>query len=371
MPGIELLRGLAALVVVFHHLWSLSAQPRFRFDWLIEGFGSFGVNIFFVLSAFLLCPPCWTMSSGSDLRTFWWRRGARIMPAYYANIFILFLFFIPAGALFTMAGLKQVLANLTFTNHFFITTESSFGANGVLWTLSVEFVLYLLLPPIGWLFARAPLLVFAAMVAIGVGWRIWIGVSGDGLRDLYFGDAAVPIEIQSLFIARQFIGYLPLFAIGIGARWFHDRHRETLRARLPSIGLFGTIALLIPGALYLQFVVRSSFYTRWVWFSTFDTIVALLIVPALLFAACGSVSDNAVNRASEWLGQRSYGLYLWHFPVILVAYERGIQYAPPMSSFIGLRILFVFVVASVLAEVSYRAIEMPVQRWARARQADR
>ena len=90
------------------------------------------------------------------------------------------------------------------------------------------------------------------------------------------------------------------------------------------------LGLLFPGVLFLVFVERSSFYTHWVWFSTFDTIIGLLIVPALLVAAAGTLAPSRVNRLAEWAGQRSYGLYLWHFPVILVAYERGIAYAPPV-----------------------------------------
>jgi peptidoglycan/LPS O-acetylase OafA/YrhL len=367
MPGVEMLRGIAALVVVVHHLWSLSTLPRFPGYWMIEGFGSFGVDIFFVLSAFLLSPPVWEMRSRRQLGSFWARRAGRIMPAYYANVVILFLFFVPAGALFTTVGIKQVMANATFTHYLFPTTSSSFGTNGVLWTLSIEFALYLSLPLIGWLFVRSPRATFATMMTIGIGWRILVGVAGDGLRSFYFGDLAVPLGLQSLFVARQFVGYLPLFAIGMGARWLVERHAGRIEGRVSSAGLWVIVGMLVPGALYLRLVERSSQYTHWVWFASFDTIIALLVVPALVVAAFGAVRPTRSNRVGEWLGARSYGIYLWHFPLILVAYERGTAFRPPVVTHVWARILFVLTLTALLAEVSYRAIEMPAQRWVRDR----
>jgi peptidoglycan/LPS O-acetylase OafA/YrhL len=371
MPGIEMLRGIAAVVVVAHHAWSLSTLPRFTGYWVIEGFGSFGVDIFFVLSAFLLSDPSWRITTKRQLATFWARRAARIIPAYYAVVILLFLFFVPSGALFTGTGLRQTLANLTFTQYFFPTTSGSFGTNGVLWTLSIEFTLYLMLPIIGWLFVRAPAVTFSVMVAIGVGWRVLIGVAGDGLREFYFDDLAVPAGLQSLFVARQFIGYLPLFAIGMAARWLCERYASVLEGRIRSAGFWTIVALLVPGALYLRVVERSSQYTHWVWFASFDTIIALLIVPAMVVAAFGEVSSSWSNRVGAWLGARSYGIYLWHFPVILIAYERGSGFAPPVVSNIWARIVFIVVVTAVLADMSYRLIEMPAQRWMRDRTRDR
>jgi peptidoglycan/LPS O-acetylase OafA/YrhL len=370
MPGIEMLRGIAAVVVVAHHAWSLSTLPRFTGYWVIEGFGSFGVDIFFVLSAFLLSDPSWRITTKRQLAAFWARRAARIIPAYYTVVILLFLFFVPPGSLFTGAGLRQTLANLTFTQYFFPTTSGSFGTNGVLWTLSIEFTLYLMLPIIGWLFVRAPAVTFAVMVAIGVGWRVMIGVAGDGLREFYFDDLAVPAGLQSLFVARQFIGYLPLFAIGMAARWLCERHASFLERHVRSAGFWTIMALLVPGALYLRVVERSSQYTHWVWFASFDTIIALLIVPAIVVAAFGTVSSSRSNRVGTWLGARSYGIYLWHFPVILVAYERGSGFAPPVVSNILARIVFLIVVTALLADLSYRLIEMPAQRWMRNKTRD-
>lgn len=367
MGGIEILRGIAASVVVAHHLWSLSTMPRFPGYWVLEGFGSFGVNIFFVLSAFLLGPAAWSLRDGADTKRFWTRRAGRIAPAYYVNVVVLFVFFVPAGVLFSTVGLRQTIANLTFTQALFPRTTGSFGANGVLWTLTIEFLLYLSLPLIGWFFRRQPLSTFVVMLALGTGWRVLIGVAGDGLRSFYFGDLQVPAGIQSLFLARQFLGYLPLFAIGLGARWMAERHRSALSRWRPRADWWVIVVALVPAVLMLRMVERSSQFTHWVWFSTFDTMIAVLIVPALLLAAYGTTGRSRIDAVGSWLGSRSYGIYLWHFPLILVAYERGTSFAPPTLTHVGLRIGFVVALTALFAEVSFRAIEMPAQQWSRRR----
>ena len=57
------------------------------------------------------------------------------------------------------------------------------------------------------------------LIGIGLGWRALVAFDGDGLRDFYFGDTPLDPGIQSLFIARQFIGAVAIFALGIMARW--------------------------------------------------------------------------------------------------------------------------------------------------------
>jgi peptidoglycan/LPS O-acetylase OafA/YrhL len=185
LPGIEALRGLAAAVVVFHHLWSLSDQPRFRFYWLVEGAGSFGVNLFFLLSGFLLADYFWKSRGSWSLRTFYIRRVCRIFPAYLVNVGVLFLFFAPHDALFSGPGIRQALANLSFTHYLFPGTSSSLNVNGALWTLTIEIGLYLVMPILALAFLRRPLLAFLGFSALGVAWRLFDARS-NFLFDHYF-----------------------------------------------------------------------------------------------------------------------------------------------------------------------------------------
>ncbi len=132
-----------------------------------------------------------------------------------------------------------------------------------------------------------------------------MGVAGDGLREFYFGTSQqVPLGIQSLFVARQFIGFVPLFAVGIAARWYFDRH---LRGRMDGFrfqpNLWMLAVLLLPGTLMLVFVEKASQYTHWAWFSTFDLFTAIAVVPVMWLAAAAWPPPNRADRVGEWLGR--------------------------------------------------------------------
>ena len=368
LPGIEALRGIAAGTVVLHHAWSLSYRPQFPGYWLIEGFGSFGVNLFFLLSGYLLCDYFWRAPERRSLRQYGLRRFFRIGPAYYVNIIILFVFFAQHDQLFSWFGVRQVLANLTFTQYLFPATASSLNVNGALWTLTAEFFLYLTLPVMALLFARAPLLVFTALVSLGVAWRSYIVLGGDTIRGLYFGSGGPDEAIQSLYLSRQFIGLVPIFALGIGLKWLVTTGRlERVRRWLPQrMSVPALVLALAPAMATLYWVEAASTTANGVWFVSFDYVMALLLCPALLLAAQPSWRPaSPLAHASTWLGDRSYSLYLWHFPIILSVYGRGSTLAEPQITHVWIQLALVGVLSVLFAHVSYEMVERPGQDWGR------
>jgi peptidoglycan/LPS O-acetylase OafA/YrhL len=369
-PGIEALRGMAAAVVVVHHLWSLSNMPRFTGYWLVEGFGTFGVDLFFLLSGYLLCDSFW--KAGWSLRTYTIRRLYRIVPAYYATVAILFLFFSPPASLWSEFGLRQTLANLTFTHYWFPTRSSSFGVNGALWTLSIEMVLYVVMPILALAFLRFPKLTFVIGCGAGVVWRLLTVHEHELLYDIYFRIAPdFDRQIGSLFIARQFIGYLPVFLIGIAVRRLVLSGRlDRMRTwRISDGGLLAMTGLLAASSMWLVFVERASNYQHWWWFTFWEYVLVVFQVPALLMAwACRMETTPALARkVSLWLGERGYGLYLWHFPLILVFYGRDATLYPPDTSMWFAKIVVICALALLLAHLSFVWIERPMQESGRRR----
>lgn len=361
LPGIEALRGVAALTVVAHHSWALSTMPRFHGSWVVEGLGDWGVNLFFMLSGYLLADTFWR-EKPADLRVYGLRRFFRIAPAYYANLAILFLFFAGSQNVFSEQGKKQILASLTFTHFLFPGTSSSLNVNGALWTLTIEMMLYAFLPIMALAVRRAPVPALLTLVAIGVGWRFWIAVDGDMLRHFWFGNMKIDVGIQSLFIARQFIGSLPIFAIGIGARWAVTHgYLDGLYRRLPARLGVGTILLLcIPSLLMLHWVEPASSFHNVFLFSAFYPFVMLALLPCLLLAARPQpMTPSPLTRVATWLGERSYSIYLWHFPIVLAVYERGPQLFPPAAGGYWWRLPAILVITLVFASVSYSRIELP------------
>lgn len=366
LPGIEALRGVAALTVVFHHSWSLSRMPRFPGYWLVEGFGNWGVSLFFMLSGFLLADTFWH-ERPADLRVYAVRRFFRIAPAYYVNVGVLFLFFAGSRLLFSEQGAKQVVASATFTHYLFPGTASSLNVNGALWTMTIEMMLYLFLPLLALAVKWAPWPSLVVIAAIGLGWRGLVAYSGGGLRSFYFGASPLDPGIESLFIARQFIGALAIFALGIGARWLVVRgHCARIYRWFPRMTTSAFLLMAVPSLLLLHWVEDGSNYRNGWFFAGYDFLVMLVMVPALIMAAYpGEFAPSPLRTLATWLGERSYSIYLWHFPLILAVYERGpLRHLPPKDGYLW-RVPVVLVLTLLAASLSYQAIERPGMEWGR------
>jgi peptidoglycan/LPS O-acetylase OafA/YrhL len=384
LPGIEALRGVAALTVVAHHSWALSNQPRWSIplDWLswlpfvseesgvpvfliVEGFGLWGVMLFFMLSGYLLADTFWR-SEPADLRVYAIRRFFRIAPAYYVNLGVLFLFFAAHRLVFSEQGAKQILANVTFTHYLFPGYSSSLNVNGALWTLTIEMLLYAFLPVMALLVRFNPWIGTAVLIAIGLGWRAWVAFDGDWLRDFYFAPNHFNLGIESLFIARQFVGAVAIFALGILARWLvvHG-HLDRFYNRLPArLGVSSFLVLMLPSIAMLYWVEKGTFYTNPVLFTVYDFALMVALLPALLLAARpAQFSASLLRSVSSWLGERSYSIYLWHFPIILVLYERGPLKRPPVDEGFWWRLPTIVVLTLVFASISYHGVERPGMEW--------
>lgn len=357
-----MLRGVAALSVVFHHSWSLGNQPRFRFYWILEGFGTWGVDLFFVLSGFLLADAFWGTERTGRLRRFYVRRLFRIVPAYYLNLAILFMFFAVHAQLFSRVGLEQLISNLTFTHYLRPDTASSLNVNGVLWTLTLEAILYITMPLLAWFTKVTRGLGVLILIVGGLGYRLMVARWGDWLQEWYFPEGFQE-PIARLFLARQFFGILPLFALGIGLKWMVHRYglrwRWSWNAPIPSSLVI--VLLLLPSVAFLVFIERASFNTHWVWFTTYDFTLGILFVPALLYSAHPVKRVTFIDSASVWLGERSYALYLWHFPIILSVYGRGPFLNAPDVDPYWPKMALILVASFVAAELSWIMVERPAQ----------
>jgi peptidoglycan/LPS O-acetylase OafA/YrhL len=368
LPLIECMRAVAASVVVVHHLNDLGDHPAFIPQTVIPGFGEWGVDIFFLLSSFLLAEYFWRGRGRRSLRAFYTRRFFRIAPAYYAVLLILFLFFADHKLLFSRFGIKQVLASGTFMHYAFPATASSMNVDGALWTLTIEMLLYLALPLMALAVLWRPAVAVAGMVAVGLGYRVYLALAGAGLVHFYFGDGAgIGDGLARLYLARQFIGFLPVFALGIGLRWLLVKHRLPGRLvaplRRPSTLIF--LLLLVPSLLLLTQIVPASQFGTPALFAGFDLGIGLCTLPLLLYASRPVTGSLPLPlRAGVWLGRRSYGLYLWHFPVILSVYGRGSSLGPPQLSNFPIRVVMVWVLAVGLAAASYSLVEKPAMDYA-------
>jgi peptidoglycan/LPS O-acetylase OafA/YrhL len=367
LVGIEALRGIAAGTVLLHHAWSLSTQPslprqnRIPFYWVVEGFGLWGVMLFFMLSGYLLADSFWR-TPRVRVRDYAIRRFFRIAPAYYVNLAVLFLFFAPPTAVLSMQGLRQIVANLTFTHYLFPNYSSSLNVNGALWTLTIEIMLYAFLPIMALAVRANPWLATLFLVAVGLGWRAWVAYDGSDLRAFYFGNTTLDEGIQSLFIARQFVGAVAIFALGIIVRWLvvHGRFDSLYKRTSPRLGVGFLVLLMLPSIFLLKWVELGSDFRNPLLFTIYDFALMVALVPALIFAGKPTpFPPSPLRSTSVWLGERSYSIYLWHFPIILSLYERGAFEMPPAISGYWWRVFLAILVTLIVASASYKLVEQP------------
>ena len=354
IPALDGLRALAVLAVFAYHL----DERRFPGGFL-------GVDLFFVISGYVITLGLldeWQAGGSIDLRSFWWRRVRRLMPAAAAFIFVVLgmtaLFFPERMA--PMRG-EAVAAlgyasnwYLVFANMPYFETITAPSLLRHLWSLAVEEQFYLLWPPVLVLGLRVMprKQLFVATVALAVASAVLMTV-------LYRIDASA----DRLYYGTDTRGFALL---GGAALAFVCKPRST-----PALGRFDVMCGVV-GALCVVVLAALG----WVMNGSFGFVYEGGLVLAAL-ASLGAVTmcaraDNAYTRflespAMRWLGTRSYSAYLWHWPVVLLLPVQSALQSGPIGAIAS------FVAAGALtllaAEASYRWIEMPfregrVLRWA-------
>lgn len=328
--------------------------------------GFIGVDLFFVLSGFLITSLLLNEHEKNgriDLSRFWIRRFRRLLPAVLVFLVAVALWSWIAADPTTLRDIRNgALAGLAYvSNWFFVLSGVSYGMEWSapspvlhLWSLSVEEQYYVLWPLVaGGLLTlgarrRVPgRNVFAAFglgaVAVSTGWMIALGAMGATKDRMYFGtDTRMATILVGVALAA-------LLQPAVARRGAGGEACSAGRARLA--GLLGGA-----GVLFLLFVAfTSNEKDPWLYLGGF-TLVALACAAVIAAAVTHPASDRILgSKPLEWAGTRSYGLYLWHWGV-LVAFAVA---APEFSGWP--RLAAAVVVTCTIAELSYRFIENPIR----------
>lgn len=375
---IEGLRGIAALwVVAFHYLMvrggAFPQDPVVRAVHeagplqVIVGNGYLGVDLFFLITGFLLALP-WLRCAAQarpapPARAFYARRARRILPAYYVQLAFLFLVCLPLLRDFTFSAGERgyyaynLVAHALMLHYTTPVSSGSMGLNGALWTLALEAQYYLLLPLLAPLFARAPWRAACAFFAIAVAWR-WLAHHGLGpLVRLQMEIGAhwqIPEAVIRHFLSTQLPGYLAHFAAGIlvGRAWL-------LRAGArPGRGASAAWMLLAAASVYALYRIHTPGG------QPLGEHNAILIPAVLGLAMLALVASRAefgeallANRPLLLAGRASYSIYLYHLPLLLL-FNR---FTPlPPGSWLAFPAYLALVLA--VAALSWRLVERPFLR---------
>jgi len=370
------LRGLAVLAVLLYHG---------GVGWAPGGF--LGVEVFFVLSGFLITSLLvaeWQKSGTIALRAFWGRRARRLLPALFCLVAVIGIYYAIAGASQAVPGLKGdgISTLVYFSNWHQIAAGSSyFAATGPVsplehtWSLAIEEQFYLVWPLVVlgvlWLASRrrgassdrrGPLTVLLALSVLGaIASAIDMALLFDGGRNLdriYYG---TDTRAGSLLIGASLA--IGLALLGNRARPLHSASPAisagpAARLRLPALRrrFAGAPALIALAALPVTMALIGG-TTSWLYpYGLFglDGLVVVLILAAVKLptSAAARVLANGPLRA---LGKISYGVYLWHFPLFLwlTAGVTGVS----GTALLGLRLA----VTLAVSIASYVLIEQPIR----------
>ena len=373
---VEGLRGVAVLwVIVFHCFvlrpgdpWmrALAASPLAP----IAGNGYLGVDLFFLISGFLLAMPWFLHAQGRrpppSMGRFYARRFWRIAPAYYVQLVLLFVVVLPMlrGAGYWRYDLwvyvYNFFAHALFLHNATPLSSGSMAVNGALWTLSVEAQFYVLLPLAMPLIVRWPRAALLASLAIAAWWR---AASQTGLDLLVQAEVAMghiwswkEATVRYLLL-HQLPGYLAHFALGIllGRAWLAVRDRP--RAAWPyDLSCAAALALL-----YGTLTVDGSLLGAWNWVLP---VIALGVLLNWSASRPGSLAASILGRGPlAFAGRVSYSAYLYHLPLLILANE-FLEGAPAWAV-----IPFYLAATLAISWVSWRYVEQPfLRRYVRERE---
>jgi peptidoglycan/LPS O-acetylase OafA/YrhL len=347
--ALEGLRGYAALLMVTYHAWVLTGGPLLGGGRAVLSGGFLAVDLFFVLSAFVLTLPTARSGSFGSWRDYALRRAARILPAYYAAVAVALILFHPLAG--PAADQRPPTADALLAHLTFLQVEArlipgydgalGFRVDPVLWTLSVEVAFYAVLPLVILGFLRRPLL--------------WLGVAVAGtvvLRALALGLADGATQDRLLSLPPM---YAADFAAGMAGAWLFARG-ITVRGWMAALAFAAAVAVLwASGAPTADAARLGARQSLWLAVATPAAFGALVLTAA---ATGARWADNGVAR---WLGKVSYGVFLFHFMVMLfclntLGFGRGTN-----------RDFVLLLVAGVAGSIgagylSWRLIEEPARR---------
>lgn len=310
-------------------------------------FGWLGVPLFFVLSGYLLGGKLLDQTLDSRrLKHYWTRRFLRIYPAVWLQLPVMLMIAWWLPELIGAPDWGALLRNATLWIH--LPPWMTKPLNGVWWTLPVELMFYIVLPVIVVLSRRIGIAATVVLAfAITMAWRIAVIV--------YYGDGGYG---GREFITSALPGSLASFVLGMALNRLPKRLSQP--ATLTLLGF-----LLLAWLLLTEWLVDNlATYWNGSWiFVVWDPIMYTLIAALVFVVLHGDRIAQALSaRWLVWLGEISFGLYLWHFPVVQVLdHLFGMRLGSASGSLIALAVCLVATI--VLAAVSYYLVERPVMGW--------
>ena len=348
ITGLDGIRAIAVIMVLAYHL----KLALFKSGFL-------GVTVFFVLSGYLITGILISEveEEGTiDLKNFWLRRIRRLVPAVMSMaVVIIFVSTVVNRVIFTK-GCKDFLASvLGFNNWWQIFNKVSyFEAAGVpspfthCWSLAIETQFYLIYP----------------LILLGIYKLAKSRGEGRAKRGLLFAGVTLLLALISVILmivlfdpqqdaSRVYYGtdtraFSLLFGALLAILWDYRMVPRRLSASVNMV--LGSVSFAVLLVMTIAINGSSNFWYRG------GQLVGTILTVLVIYTVSGRktwLSRFLSNPVLKWIGDRSYSIYLWHYPIILLI-SKGIKASWWIT-------LIEIVLSVVLAELSYRFIETPIR----------
>lgn len=353
--GLDLMRAIAILMVVFGHcVWVVPERDNFLHQLLVLS-GFFGVEIFFVLSGFLIGKILYQLYLNSDFSLatvlhFLKRRWYRTLPNY-------FLVLVLNLAIASFVG----YAALSWWKYFFFlqnlhTTMLPFFPES--WSLSVEEFAYILLPffilMMGFLFkpihkARFFLSIVLVLIAVFLCTKLYY----------HFNAAATNITQWNLSLKAVVIYRLDSIFIGVLCSWIYFNFKspwEKYKVLLMGIGM---------ALFFFQFFIIG--YLGWVfetnpllWNVFYLPLLSVAVACFLPFLSEWKSRGLLIEKPIVFVSKVSYSMYLLHYSIVLLLMKQYIPFDAQDAFEVNIFILGYFTITLVLSYLLYRFYELPL-----------
>lgn len=349
-PMLDCLRGLAALLVVLYHIIEILPWNNYPPLESLAGIGRIGwmgVDLFFVLSGFVITNLLINLHHNAKdgfFIDFMLRRVRRIAPLYLLTGMVFCVFVVPT-ILFEPSLPLHLITHLLFIHDWLPSTHGSI--NGSNWSIGVEIQFYILCAIFSRLIVNSnPFLLLGALFSISWAWRTccWL------LHPM------IPPEfgVTLFFSTTKIFGLLDSFGVGIFfARLFlnHDYQKffDGFRIRFEILLLIILIGLFTGWTFYSNASYWDNYAMVIFWRTLLAITFGLLVIYFALISKNKSI--NFFCWPFRYLGEISYGIYLWHLPVILAIKEVKIGDDPIRFS------LYVLVTTLILSSLSWHFLE--------------
>ncbi len=327
LPELDGLRGIAILLVMGYHFGGI-------LPW-----GWIGVDLFFVLSGFLITRVLIARPLNvKNLLIFYWNRLVRILPACYL---VLFFFFVMGGWLFNNMQTDSYVALQNEQIHYWLfnvdVVDAIKGWPGMIylihfWSLSVEMKFYFFWPLVWWTYRSdsSNVFLYATVLLLVASFSVWFRING-----------AAYWHLNEVYRYTFFLSRLDSFALGSLGYLIYSR--INLSSFLPLIKGLVLTGILIFLVAWMADYWEGGLLESFVW-SGGSTVLAIAGSSLLLWSVVG---EGNLKRALSTtvlikIGKYSYGLYLYHNPVWLMINKLEVPFWIQVVVSLGVSMLLSF-----------------------------